>query len=262
MTVTYNLHSREGAPLLLTLPDPARIPIPAVREAVEKFAKRAEQHRAASAALRDADGAVHRARTEIDTEAAVAADDGGSVPAKKLVKKLRAAQDALDEARIEFNGRDAALKKAHAHVVNAIRHHAPAWRSEALGLAEAAVLRVTTAREMLRKAGVDLDEALSTLGLLDRVTTGLRVQGLFEPRVDSVPALVPIDSSAAYVGEALDRIVSAIGEAMNTLDEQRGAEKSKPDVVVPVPGEETIDETPAAPVADGDVAFEIGSDGE
>ncbi|MBT2494238.1 hypothetical protein J7E45_01335 [Microbacterium sp. ISL-59] len=257
MTVSYNLHSRDGSQMMLTLPDPSRIPIPAVREAVEKFAKRAAQHRDARAALSAADAVVHGIRGEIDEEAADAAEDGGAVPAKKLVKKLRAAQDAYEEAKIEFDARDSALRKAHIQVVDTIRHHAPAWRAEAMSKADASILRVTSAREMLRKSGVDLDESLSTLGLLDRLTTGLRVQGLAEPRIDSVPVLVAVDRSGMHVSQALDDIGSAIGEAMETLDVQRGAAKSKPDVVVPVPGEDQVDET-AADLGD----LSIGADDE
>ncbi|MBS1897166.1 MAG: hypothetical protein JSS88_07285 [Actinobacteria bacterium] len=263
MTVSYNLHSREGASLMLTLPEPSRIPIPAVREAVEKFAKRAAQHRDARAVLNAADTAVDRARAEIDTEAADAAEDGGAVPAKKLVKKLRAAQDAYEEAKIEFDARDTALRKAHARVVETIRHHAPAWRAEALGRADATILRVTSARETLRKAGVDLDESLSTLGLLDRLTEGVALPGMGARRMDSVPALVAIDNSDMHVSIALDSIGSAIGSAMETLDVQRGAERSTPDVVVPVPGEDQVDETPASASADpalGDIS--IGADDE
>lgn len=263
MTVSYNLRNRDGASLLLTLPDPARIPVPAVREAVEKFAKRAAQHREARAALAAADEAVTRARGQIEAEAADAAEDGGVVPAKKLVKKLRAAQDALDEARIEFDARDTALYKAHGRVVETIRHHAPAWRAEALGKADATVLRMTSARETLRKAGVELDETLSVLGLLDRLTDGLRAPGMNEARVDSIPALVAVDRSDMHVGIALEEIGSAIGEAMETLDVQRGAERSTPDVVVPVPGEDQIDETSASTPAGfalGDIS--IGIDDE
>jgi hypothetical protein len=259
MTVSYNLHSRDGSSLMLTLPEPSRIPIPAVREAVEKVAKRAAPHREARAALTIADSAVHRARGEIDSEAADAAEDGGAVPAKKLVKKLRAAQDALDEAKIEFDARDTALRKAYANVVETIRHHAPAWRSVALERADADVLRVTTAREMLRKAGADLDESLSVLGLLDRLTVGLKVQGLAERRVDALPVLTTVDKSNMHVTLALDEIGSAIGEAMETLDDQRGAAHSTPDVVVPVPGEDVIDETPT-PAAEALGELEIGAD--
>lgn len=260
MTVSYNLRSRDGASLMLTLPDPSRIPIPAVRDAVEKFAKRAAQHREARGALSSADGAVHRARGEIDAEAADAAEDGGAVPAKKLVKRLRAAQDTYEEAKIEFDARDAALRKAHTRVVESIRHHAPAWRQETIEKVDAGILRVTTAREMLRKSGVDLDESLSTLGLLDRLTTGLRVQGLAEPRIDNLPVLEPVDKSNMHVTAALDDMASAIGEAMETLDVQRGAAKSKPDVVVPVPGEDQVDETPAVSADLGDLS--IGEDDE
>lgn len=261
MTIEYNLHSREGGSLLLTLPDASRIPVPAVREAVEKFAKRATQHREARAAFAAADTAVQSARDEIETEAADAAEDGGAVPAKKLVKKLRAAQDTLEETRIEFDARDTALRKAHARVVETIRHHAPAWRAEALGQADSLVLRMTSAREMLRKASVDLDETLSTLGLLDRLTDGLKLHGIAERRVDSIPVLVAVDLSGMHASLALEEIGSAIGEAMETLDVQRGAERSTPDVVVPVPDEDQVDQTPATVPADlGEL--EIGADDE
>lgn len=230
--------------MLLNLPEPSRIPIPAVREAVERFAKRATQHRDARAELSTAFSAVARIRGEIDVEAADAAEDGGVVPAKKLVKKLRSAQDALDEAKIEFDARDTALRKAHSHVIETIRHHAPAWRADALGRADADVLRITTAREMLRRAGADLDESLSTIGLLDRLTIGFKVRGFHERRADAVPVLTSVDGSNLQVSIALDAIGNAIGEAMETLDDQRGAAHSTPDVVVPVPGEDVSDETP------------------
>lgn len=259
--IQYNIHSRDGGSLLLTLPEPSRVPIPAVREAVEKVAKRAEQHREARAAFATADTAVQRARGEIDAEAADAAEDGGAVPAKKLVKKLRAAQDALDEARIEFDARDSALRKAYANVVETIRHHAPAWRAVAIERADAEILRVTTAREMLRKAGGDLDESLSTLGLLDRLTVGLKVHGFAERRIDGLPVLTPVDTSGAHVHEALNEIGNAIGEAMETLDEQRGAAHSTPDVVVPVPGEDVVETSTVAPVTDAALGeFEIEAD--
>lgn len=254
MTISYNLHSRDSGSLMLTLPDAARIPIPGVREAVEKFAKRATQHREARAAFTAASDAVNRVRGEIDSEAAVAAEDGGAVPAKKLVKKLRAAQDSLDETRIEFDARDAALRKAHTRVIDEIRHNAPAWRAAALAQADANVLRVTSARESLRKAGTELDESLSTLGLLDRLTGGLKLSGYSEPRVDTVPALVTVDRSGMYVSLALEQIGSAIGEAMETLDVQRGADRSTPDVVVPVPDVDQVAD-PAETAA-----IEIGAD--
>jgi AmiR/NasT family two-component response regulator len=64
-----------------------------------------------------------------------------------------------------------------------------------------------------------------------------------------------------HVSIALEAIGSAIGEAMETLDVQRGAERSTPDVVVPVAGEDQVDETPApVPAELGDMT--IGADDE
>lgn len=261
MTVTYNLRSIEGASLMLTLPDPARIPIPDVRDAVDKFAKRAEQHRAARAAVELADGAVARAREEVESEAADAAEDGGAVPAKKLVKKLRAAQDTLDEARIELNARDAALRKAHARVVETIRHHAPAWRAATASALDSSILKLTTGREMTRKADTQLQEALGVLGLLDRLTTGLVTPGIAARPIDNVPSMVTTDKSGMHVSVALDAIGAAIGEAMSVLDREKGAERSSVDVVVEVPGEDQVDETPA-PVATETANIVIGADDE
>lgn len=261
MTVQYNLHSREGGSLMLALPDAPRIPIPAVREAVEKFAKRAAQHREARAALNAADDVVARARGEIDAEAADAAEDGGAVPAKKLVKKLRAAQDALDEAQIEFDARDTALRKAHTRVVETIRHHAPAWRAASASALDASILRLTTAAAATRKADTELQEALGVLGLLDRLTTGLVMPGIGARQADNVPAMVATDKSGMHTSIALDAIGAAISEAMDVLDREKGATNSTPDVVVPVPGEDVVEEKPAAPALDAALgAFEIGAD--
>lgn len=252
MTIEYNLRTSVGGSYLINLPDPSRIPVPAVREAVEKLAKHVAKHRDAAAALATSRNAIDRAKEANGAEAAEAALDGGGVPTKKLVKRLRAAEDAHEEAKLEYAARESALIKAYGSLVATIQHHAPAWRAAADTAADAAVLRVTTAREMLRKAGADLEESLGTLGMLDRLTTGYRVAGRGEPVVDNVPVLSPIDKSSMYVSIAFENMASAIGEAMDSLDVQRGAVSSKPDVVVPVPEHETVDEFAIVAETDSD----------
>lgn len=246
MTINYNIHG-EGGSLLLTLPDSANIPIPDVRAAVEKLTKRIEQHRTARAELAKASDAVQLVKQQVELEAADAAEDGGSVPAKKLAKRLRDSEAALDEARIVFHARDAALRKAHTKVRQVIKHHTPAWRAAALEHVDTSILRVTSAREMLRKAGAELDENLSVLGLLERLP------------LDNVPVLLPLGKSSMYLSEAFDSIGAAIGDATETLDSQKGAAASEPDVIVEVPSEDTVDaaESPAAGEA---VEFEIEAD--
>ena len=246
MTIQYNIHG-EGGSLMLTLPDAGSIPIPDVREAVEKFAKRVEQHRTARSVLADADEAVRLVKQEVELEAADAAEDGGSVPAKKLAKRLRDSEAALDEARIVFRARDAALRKAHSKVRTVIRHHSPAWRATVLERVDASILRVTSAREMLRKAGAELDENLSVLGLLERLP------------LDNVPVLLPLGKSSMYLSEAFESIGAAIGDATETLDSQKGAAASEPDVIVEVPSEDTVVDPATKPIAEA-LEFEIEAD--
>lgn len=247
--VSYNVHSAIGVTLMCTLPAPHRTDVKALAEPVEKFAARAAQHAAAGARLRAASGAVERVKAAIDAEAAEAAEDGGEVDTRKLVKRLRAAEDELDAARIEMNGRDAALRKAHAKIVDAVRHNAPALRAEAVANLDSDMLKIATAHARLQELLVDVQEHAGMLGLVDSIFG------------DALPVLRPSVAgarAAAYVAEAVDRQTLAIGEISAVLDTARDAAASKPDVVVPVPGEDTVDETPAA----GDVEFTIGGEDE
>lgn len=247
MTISYNLYER-GASLMLTLPDASNIPIPAVREAVDKFAKRVEQHRAARASEAQASDTVRLVKQEVEAEAANAAEDGGSVPAKKLAKRLRDSEVLLQEARIVLDARSAALRKAHTNVREVIKLHTPAWRESALERVDTSILRVTSARETLRKAGADLTENLAVLGLLDRLP------------VDNIPVMVPGGKSELFLSMALESIGSAIGEARDTLDVQKGAAVSEPDVIVEVPGEDTVSTLPSKPAGDDEFDFEIEAD--
>ncbi|HEY8317140.1 MAG TPA: hypothetical protein VIG35_09760, partial [Gaiellaceae bacterium] len=140
----YTLRSQVGGTILMKLPDSNRTPVKAVREAVAKFEARAKQHREARAEVAASEAAVDRARAAIATEAADAAEDGGAVPAKKLVKRLRDATDAYDEARIELDARDSALRKAHQKLRETIVLHTPAWRAAVIDSLDADILKLAT----------------------------------------------------------------------------------------------------------------------
>ena len=241
MTVQMNVHMNGGGVVMATLPDPSRIPVKAVREAVETLAKRLSKLREAKAASRLAFDAHANARERARVEAARAAEDGGAVPAKKLAKAIRDAEAAADEARIEVAARESAAVKAQVKLVETIEKHTPAWRASMLESLEASILKLTTAREMTRRADIEMQESLGVLGMLNRLP------------LDRMPVMLATDASAPLVSESLGNIGAAIGAAMEVLDVERGAAASKPDVVIAVPGEDQVDEIPAVEIeASGD----------
>ncbi|MGB4777480.1 hypothetical protein [Microbacterium sp.] len=249
-TIKFSQHTRDAGSLLVEVPADGG-GVKAVRDQAETFGKRAEQYRESSNLFRHADTAVERAEAEIAAEAAASAEDGGAVPAKKLVKKLRAAQDERDEARIVLDGRDAALRKAHAKLRDVIRHHTPALRAAAIDDLDADILKLATAHARLRELATLVEEHLGTLGMVERLPKDGHPVMMVEAGAPNL--------AVAYVGEALDRLTMAIGNATDALDAARGAAKSKPDVVVPVPDHETVEEP--AVTADPDLGeMEIGGD--
>jgi hypothetical protein len=246
MTVSLQIFINGGVSQAV-VPDPDRIPVKAIREAVDKFAKRAAKVREAQAALQIADNARRDADNNARVAAAQAAESGGDVPTKKLARAVRAAEEALEEARLEVGAREAAAAKAQAELTATIEKHTPAWRDAAIREADAAVLRLTTARRNAEVAGRELAEHLGVLGLLSNLPTTL------------VPVLTSGGMAEVHVSLALDNLRGAIGAAMEALDVERGAAASKPDVVVIVPGEDQVDEiTPTVPAELGDLA--IGDD--
>lgn len=244
MTVEMNLHTSNGARVFSALPDPDRIPIKPVRNAVEKVASRLAKFREADARARLADAALHTVTTEIEKEAAEAAEKGGVVETKKLSKRRAAAEAALDEARLEVRAREHAVVKAHGDMIETILHHTPAWHAHALEKADAAVLKLTTARRQVEIAAAELAEPLGVLSMLGRLP------------IDGLPVMTAPGKSGMYVSMALDDLTMAVGEAIETSDVFKGAETSKPDVVVPVPGEDTIDE----PTTHDEFAIVAGAD--
>lgn len=229
MTISFRVFTNGGL-TQATVPDPDRIPVKAVREAVEKLAKRAAKVRDAHAAMQTASDARRDAENVARVAAAHAAEDGGDVPTKKLARAVRAADERLEEAQMEVAAREAAAVKAQRELTATIEKHTPAWRDAMLSEADAAVLRLTTARRQAEVAGAALAEHLSVLGMLRNLPTTL------------TPVLPGGGNAEVYVSSALDSLRAAIGEAVAVLDAERGAVDTKPDVVVPVAGEDQVDE--------------------
>lgn len=224
--IDMTVRSADFGTQLARIPDPDRIPIKAVREAAGKLAERLTQLREASARLRIADNAQHRARELVNAQAADAADGGGEVPTKELVKALREAEDELEEARIEVRAREHAATKARTKLIEAIEKHTPAWREAAMRAADKGILKLTTARRQVETAAAELAEPLAVLAMLERIP------------VDRLPVMADPGKSGMYASQALGNLTSAIGEAMETYDGFRGAAADIPDVEVPAPDEE------------------------
>ena len=244
MTITLTVRT-DGAALMSTVPNPDRIPVPAVREAVATLAKRADKLREATAALSVASDAKAKAEREAEVAAARAAESGGEVPTKKLARQIRDAAEALEEARLEVSGRQAAAMKAISELATVVEHHSPAWRDAAVRSADAAILKLTTARRMAQEAGADLAEHIGVLTMLDLIPQTRRV------------VLQDGGMAEVHASAALDELGSAIGAAMQRLDAERAAAKRRAEVVVEAPSEDD----PADP-SDELAEFEIEADSD
>lgn len=227
MRLEMNAYMSTGARVFATVPEPSSIPVKAVREAVEKLVDRHSKMREASAMAQTADIALKAARAAIEQGAAVEAENGGKINSKGMVKRVRAAEDELAEARLEFKAREAAVAKAHGQMVEIIEKHAPAWRDAALQKIDAAVLKLTTARRQVEIAAAELAEPLDVLGML--------------AREDRLPVMTATGMSAFHVSVALESLGGAIGAAMDSRDGFMATpEAARVDVEVPVPGEDVV----------------------
>ena len=241
------------AGIMVELPDPDRIPVKAVREAVAKLADRLTKLREANARTRDADAALARARNAVETagDAAAEAESGGPVNAKKLVKALRSAEDAYTEALIESKARISAAGKAQRDMVDVIEKHTPAWHDAALKSADRAVLKLAAARRSAETAAAELDESLGVLGMLGRIP------------LDRKPVMLPVGESGMHSSRAIEELGASIKSAVHSFDTLRGAAGATVDVEVPMPGEDVVPDPAGAPThPDALGELTIGADDE
>lgn len=232
--IQTNAYLSSGARILVTLPDAASITVAAVRDDVETLRKRIAQHTEAGAQFSRCDVALRNAKSSIDLEAAIAAEDGGAIDTKKLAKRVRLAEEDRESARIEVKARESAVAKAHGKLIATIEHNSPALRDAAMRKIEPAILKLATVRKQVEAAEAELAEHFGMIGMVDRIP------------VDRMPVMINHSKSAFHVSVALGELAASVAAAMESYDAYRGAAIAKPDVVVPVPTQDTVDETTGA----------------
>lgn len=238
--IEYNVYSAIGTALTLRLPAAHRTDVKALSKPVAKFGSRAAEHADVGRRLQAALATVERVKLAIKAEAEAAAEADRPVEAKKLIKRQRAAEDAAAEIRVEHDAIEHALRQSYARVVEAVQHNAPALRAEAITNVDSDMLSLATILARLRDVLADLEEHAGVLGMVDTLDQSTT------PTLRKSPAG---GRATAHVSAAIGSLVLSIGEVSDTLDIARGAIKAEPDVVVPMPDEDTADATPAGEFA-------------
>lgn len=127
-----------------------------------EFKKRQEE-------FREAEAEPARLRAEA-TEAA--RTGASAADAKKILKKARAAQDALEELEIDYAVAEAKVGASRLAYFATVEQHEAELQAEAKAAAEAAVLTLSAAAKMTRDGSAALAAALATMNGLRGVRGG------------------------------------------------------------------------------------------
>lgn len=165
-------------------------------------------------------------------EAKVAAREAGKVGSKvdpkKLRKKVREAEERIAEIELDWETAAANLRGRHLDYLAAMEHHAPALSAEATAIADAAVLSLASASDIARKAEQRLTGSLSVMAALSAVVNG----GDFVPSAPKARREGSDDffmggAPAPFIGEAREKLTTAIGFASRILDDLKADAKAE-----------------------------------
>lgn len=162
-------------------------------------------------------------------EATEAARTGASAAdAKKILKKARAAQDALEERGIDYTVSETKVGASRRVYFDKVEEHEPELRAEAKAAAEAAVLTLSAAAKMTLDGSAALGAALATLNGLRGVRGGdefvpkpprAKKEGSDEFALNGVPEV--------HAGVGVDKIGTAIDMAQRILRDFAAEEKAR-----------------------------------
>lgn len=177
-----------------------------------------------SAAAGDPDRLEHEARIA----AREAGRAGKAIDPKKLRKKIREAEEHLAEIELEWETGAANLRGRRHDYLAAVELHAPALSAEATSDADAAIMALASASDIARKADARLTGSLSILAALGDVTGG----GDFIPKAprarrQSSDEFLMGSSPSPYIGEAREKLTTAIGFGSRILDDLKSASKEE-----------------------------------
>lgn len=191
------------------------------RELIEAHAAYKAISRERSAAQDDPRRLAHEAKLA----AQQAGRDGTPVDPKKLRKKVREAEERLEEIELEWEASGAQLRTARVAYLAAVEHHAPALAAEAKTEAEAGILALASAAQTARRASPRVTDSLAILAALGEVKAG----GDFLPKPQRARREITDDFGeggvpAAYVATAETNLGKAIGYASRILGDLKAAE--------------------------------------
>lgn len=168
----------------------------------------------------------------LEQEAKVAAREAGKagkkVDPKKMRKRVAEAEARLAEIELEWEAASANLRARHHDYLAVIEHHAPALAAEATTEAEAAIMSLASASDIARKADARLTGSLSILVALRAVVDG----GDFIPkppkaRKQSSDEFLMGSTPGPFIGEAREKLTTAIGFGSRILDDLKAAAKEE-----------------------------------
>lgn len=229
--------SRHAIPLGNGRSEKFEIPNDTEVKAVANLRPQLERGEAAAKAAERRLGNARAARLAFDADAKsevrAAARAGESSPSKKLVKRLRAIEEEVVEAELEYEGAIAVMTDLRTQTLATLVKHAPALRAEAVADVDADMLKLATLHGKLREIQAGYDEHSGTLGLLERLRTG------------KSPIMTHSQGAATKANNALVVAADALAEAVRHVTALRDQSKAAP---LPVADEAPVDD--ATPVVD------------
>jgi hypothetical protein len=208
----YKIRTRTGRE---TFPVPEHTEVAAVAALGPRFAECASLGEKAEKRAAHAHKERQRFDDETKREIRRAARAGEPSPAKKLVKRLRALDDAVAEADYERDGAMEAAAALKNEALATLVKHAPALRAEAVAHLDADALRLATVHAKLREVAAGYTEHGGSLVLIERL------------RVGKSPAMSPLQGAGAQaqiaLTAALDALTVAVAEVTRFMEQAKVA---------------------------------------
>ncbi|WP_194411414.1 hypothetical protein [Microbacterium cremeum] len=180
--------------------------------------------------------AINRERTaaqddprRLAHEAKVAAKEAGragkTVDTKKLRKKVREAEEHLEELDLEWEAANGKLRSRRLSYLAAVEHHVPALAAEAKGAADASILALASASQTAKRAETQVTNSLAILAALAETKAG----GEFTPKPQKARREMADDFGeggvpGVYVAIARTNLSKAIAYATRILGDLKAAE--------------------------------------
>jgi len=155
-----------GARIIVNLPDPSRIAVPAVAKAAQALEASYARLNEAERSYRTADAEVAHAKEAMEQAARAAAIEGGAVP-RDVRSGVSAARDELEQTAVELKAFEDAFVHAHNTLVITIEAQRDKLRKVALADAERSLMALASARKAVEVAIAD---SVVTFGLAGMVS--------------------------------------------------------------------------------------------